>query len=705
MALPRHRVSATVRSRSLASLLLLLVLLAYLAPRLYALDRLVTVDEGYWLGRSANFYEALVSGDLANTYQFAHPGVPTMWAGAIAYRIAFPDYATEYPRQINYVLDIHTTLRDLGRDPLTLLVAGRMVKLLIQALCLALGFWLARPVFGTVTATVGTLMLAFDPFLIGHDRLLHVDGMFATTAFVSLMALLRAKTRSPVGSAPFLALSGVFAALAWLTRTPGVVLIVIVAAVALATGWHHWRERGSAMDGARVTARLGLIWGGVATTTTFVAWPALWVSPIEVAKRMASWSANAASDGHEFTYFFNGTVGYGNPSVWYYPVSLIWRLTPLTLIGLAIVLAGVLVRSRAVLPRSVIAPLLVLAGYVLVYVVGMSLGAKKFDRYVLPVYPALDVIAAVGIVGLARLVARRPTVPRRALAGAFVSAVVLGQLFSALSTAPYYLPYFNPLLGGVAGAERALLLGWGEGMDQVAGFILSQPDGEQATIRASNQRNTLLYHLPPSATVSPRGFPEGMAGILVWAETDYYVAYVSQWQRGSSLPSAYLAAYPPVHTVTFDESSFARVYDLRTIPPPPWMITNSCAFSFRDDVQLVAYEDVAVGLAGINVRTLNLYFASLPGAAERYIVRVDLLPHDPDLEPLSREAVLQPAASGLLSEVDFDFGFPRKRTLRSYMLLVTVFDPATGEPIPATRLDDGQDRPRALVPGCTQTLP
>jgi len=50
VALPRHRVSATVRSRSLAILLLLLVLLAYLAPRLYALDRLVTVDEGYWLG-------------------------------------------------------------------------------------------------------------------------------------------------------------------------------------------------------------------------------------------------------------------------------------------------------------------------------------------------------------------------------------------------------------------------------------------------------------------------------------------------------------------------------------------------------------------------------------------------------------------------------------------------------------------------------
>jgi len=197
-----------------------------------------------------------------------------------------------------------------------------------------------------------------------------------------------------------------------------------------------------------------------------------------------------------------------------------------------------------------------------------------------------------------------------------------------------------------------------------------------------------------------------MAGVVVWAETDYYVAYVSQWQRGASLPSTYLATYPPVHTVTIDESSFARVYDLHTIPPPDWMVNNSCAFAFRDGVQLVAYEDEAAGLAGINVRTLTLFFTSLPAAAERYIVRVDLLPNYPDLEPMSREAVLRPAeATGVLSEVDVHIEFPRKRTLRSYMLLVTVLDPATGEPIPATRVNDGIDRPRAIVPGCDRGFP
>ncbi|MDQ4099393.1 MAG: hypothetical protein M3121_02700, partial [Chloroflexota bacterium] len=405
-------------------------------------------------------------------------------------------------------------------------------------------------------------------------------------------------------------------------------------------------------------------------------------------------------------YFFNGTVGYGDPSVWYYPVSLIWRLTPFTLAGLAVVAAGVCLRSRTVLPRAVLVPVLVLAGYAALYLVGMSLGAKKFDRYVLPVYPALDFIAAVGIVGLARVVVRPRALPRRALATAAVGLVVLGQLASALATAPYYLPYFNPLVGGTAGAEEMLLLGWGEGMDQVAGYILSQPGGDHATIRTSVQRNTLLYHLPPTATVSPRSFPQGMAGVVAWAETDYYVAYVSQWQRGASQVSSYLAAFPPAQTVAFSTTPFAHTYDLSTVPPPDWMVNNPCAFAFRDGVQLVAYEDEPRGIKGRNARTLKLHFTSLPAAAERYIVRVDLLPNDPDLKPMGGEAVLRPAgATGVLSQADVDFDFPRGRTLRSYLLRVSVLDPATGEPIPATKLSDGIDRPRALVPGCVRPRP
>src|SRR5215207_5646877 len=215
--------------RLLLSLLPVLLVGPYLAPRLAGLDRLVTVDERDWLGASANFYTALVQGDFVRTSQvehgLVHPGVMTMWAGALGFHLAFPEYPDKHPQQIARVNDTHEVLQDLGYSPLALLVTARTVKLLLQAVYLAIAVWLIHPLFGTTITIVGILLLAFDPFLIAHDRLLHIDGLLALTSFVAMLALLRALLNHH--DARFLALSGVFAAFAWLTRTSGVVVAAV----------------------------------------------------------------------------------------------------------------------------------------------------------------------------------------------------------------------------------------------------------------------------------------------------------------------------------------------------------------------------------------------------------------------------------------------------------------------------------------------
>ncbi len=63
-----------------------------------------------------------------------------------------------------------------------------------------------------------------------------------------------------------------------------------------------------------------------------------------------------------------------------------------------------------------------------------------------------------------------------------LGSAVLGSLFFVLLSAnlawyhPYYLSYYNPLLGGGAVAQRTLLIGWGEGMDQAGAWLREQPD-------------------------------------------------------------------------------------------------------------------------------------------------------------------------------------------------------------------------------------
>jgi 4-amino-4-deoxy-L-arabinose transferase-like glycosyltransferase len=567
--------------RFLVSLLPVILAVPYLAPRLIGLDRLVTVDERDWLGASANVYTALVHGDFAHTSQvehgLVHPGVLTMWAGALGFRLAFPEYAERHPEQIEHINDTHEVLRRLGYSPLAALVTARTTKLLLQVVFFAICVWLMQPLFGAAITVVGMVLLAFDPFLIAHDRLLQIDGLLALTSFVSLLALLRARQLRHDGR--FLALSGVFAAFAWLTRTTGVALVVMIGLLFAVVAWHRYQNQGLSRRSAIQLALRPLVWWTlVALLVTILTWPALWVSPLDTYRHMLLASLQMARAGHEFGTFFYGTTYHGEQSLayaFYYPVSLLWRLTPVTLVGVLLAVLGVKFCSRILLPQHLRMPLAILSGYSLLYTVGMSIGAKKFDHYVLPVYPVLDLLAAAGIVGAARVLSTGQAKLRPALIWIVLAGVVGGQLASALSTAPYYLPYFNPILGGTAGAARALLLGWGEGMDQVADFILSQPEGGNSVVMTSITSTTLLYLLPESVTVSSPVHEEDIVSVEAWTGTDYYVVYISQQQR-DALPHlfAYLSQYQPVHTVSFGGVDFARIYDLRTIPPPDWLATT-----------------------------------------------------------------------------------------------------------------------------------
>ncbi|MDQ4099730.1 MAG: glycosyltransferase family 39 protein [Chloroflexota bacterium] len=692
-----------IRNRVLIGVLVAVIALAYLMPRLIALDRLVTVDESFWLGRSANFYAGLRGGEFARTYQHAHPGVTIMWAGTAGFLLEYPSFPEEHPGQVAKEYAIHEDLQALGHNALDLLIAGRAAKIVLQAVAFAIGFWLAWPVFGRLPTVVATLLLAFDPFLIGHDRLLHVDGVCALTAYVSLIAFVRFlqdQTRTR-----FLLLSGVFAALAWLTRTPALLIAGVVGLALLVVAWGQLRSRRVSLRQAALgTAGSGLLWGVAAMLTTFLAWPALWSAPGMVARRMFAYSIEAAGEGHEAPIFFNGVSYRGDPGLLYYPVSLLWRLTPVTLAGLAIVLVAVAVRSRIVVPRHLRAPLAILATFVLLYVLAMSLGAKKFDRYALPAYPALDLIAAVGIVGAGRLLAAQGRRVACALAWLAIAGAVLGQLASALTTAPYYLPYFNPLVGGTAGAEDMLLLGWGEGMDQVADFILSQPGGDHAVVHTSNARVSLTYLMSPTTTVVTTGYRADMPSMVAWAHADYYVAYVSQWQRDAfSRPIDYLSQFPPLKTVRFGGVDFARIYDLNAIPPPPELTNDhACAFRFGDDVQLVAYEDVRLEpTSEANLHRLTFFFLSGPQARDSYDVRLELLPRSSQLEPLAHTLTLRPnPSSGRLSAASVEVELPGKRSIKSYFPLVSVLDPATGRPIEATQIISGVIGTKAVFTSC-----
>ncbi|HEU0164759.1 MAG TPA: hypothetical protein VFQ54_06910, partial [Thermomicrobiales bacterium] len=135
--------------------------LLYFLPRYDDIHRVVTVDEPLWLGRSANFLDGLLFLHPLDTYQFAHPGVMTMWAGALAYLVMQPAYMLHDFKYTTHTTDIHKQLRAFDIDPLQMLVYARVSKLLLQTGLFIFAIWMIDRLFGRRVAVGTAITIAF----------------------------------------------------------------------------------------------------------------------------------------------------------------------------------------------------------------------------------------------------------------------------------------------------------------------------------------------------------------------------------------------------------------------------------------------------------------------------------------------------------------------------------------------------------------
>jgi len=230
-----------------------------------------------------------------------------------------------------------------------------------------------------------------------------------------------------------------------------------------------------------------------------------------------------------------------DPGPLYYPASLAFRLAPITVLG--VVLLAVCWRRLRAADRL---PALALVGYALGFLLMMTLGAKKLDRYVLPISPALGVMAAVGLAGAYRWVNdRRLALPSIAL------AIVLAA-WPAAATYPYFLAYYNPLLGGGPVAQRTVMVGNGEGLDQVADWLNAQPGA--ADLWVVSHSFDILQALIVGSGESLRD--------RVPSNADYVVLYRFQIQIGHSprVLEEYLNHRTPEHVVWINGVEYARIY-------------------------------------------------------------------------------------------------------------------------------------------------
>ncbi len=473
----------------LISISYVLLALIALAPRVLSLGSFVTVDEvAFWIPRSDAFLRAIQAGDFPATAISTHPGVTTMWLGSAGVVLRRALLAAGLLRDDSFA---------------TLLAFYRLPVALAHTAGILIGYALLRRMLPALVAALAALLWAADPFVIAYSRVLHVDGLAGT--FITLSLLAACVYWFHDRRSRFLILSAVSAGLAILSKSPALVLLPLVGLIALlSTNDQRPMTNGETLNPGQpafvfrlwsfVRSRWSFVrplalWAALVLLTAVALWPALWAGPLRAIEQVRVGVVAEGAEPHMQGNFFLGRED-DSPGPLFYPLALALRLTPWTLLGL-LLLPIAWRRMRDIAPAR--HDLALLALYVIVFLAAMSLFPKKFNRYIEPAFPALDILAAVGLVGVGgwglgvgRLLGRPSSVVgrRSSVMIGLVSAITVAALANMAFWHPYEIAAYNQALGGARVGAYAFLTGWGEGLEQAADWLNQQP-GPPSPARSS----------------------------------------------------------------------------------------------------------------------------------------------------------------------------------------------------------------------------
>lgn len=548
-------------------LICLFIFAVALALRLPGLDTFLTPDENLWATRTTQFLTALSANDWTATSITGHPGVTTMWAGSLGliakWLLSGSSAAT----------GLMASVEELAADPVRLdyLPWLRMPVALACAAAIAAIYLLARRVMDERTALFGAGLLIFDPFLLAHGRLLQMDGLLTVGIAVAWLALMVALR---TGQRRFYIVSGLSIGAALLTKSPALVIgPLMLGAIILA----RMRQNGSAW------ARLGrtgtdLLWTGIpAAIFIFLLWPAMWADPLAALGSVWELMTTYGGEAHELGSYWLGKPA-AEPGMLFYAATLVLRTTAVTSSGLLLALGACILGCKAWRTRDRdhdCNTILALLSFVLWFGVVLTLGAKRLDRYLLPIFPAIDLLAAwgwmralhwaVGRLRQGQVGLRDGADAGRAGAAALsrvswagAALLITIQAWGALAELPSYLTAYNPLAGGIRVAARTLPVGWGEGLEEAAAYLNDLPGSGTGHVAAWYGQNVFgafyrgtsfdLYYDTPLATD------------LYARDVDWVVTYINQEQRGLVDPSVTARIGKLLHTVTQNGVTLASVY-------------------------------------------------------------------------------------------------------------------------------------------------
>jgi len=601
---------------------LLLALLIFI-PRLPGLNLFLTADEPLFLEHAQAFAAGMASGDFKQTLGIGYPGVTiAAWTAPVA---------------------------ALAQTELDAYTAGRAAVALLTGFLIVLIYGLARRLVGRGPALIGTVLLALDPYTLAYSRLYHLE---APLALLMTLAGLAALLWLAKEQARWLIWAGLFTGLALLTKSTALLLGPMLGLMVLGWGWASGRWRSQSW-------RLALFKGGLVLTISSVVifwalWPAMWIDPVGALSLTFGklFTDQEAGAGNLGMFWFGRFVE--DPGPLFYPVAFILKSTPWLLAGLLLSLILHLLPflfptspsesfndSRDFSPAGrndrlykffqwatlrftfyalrFTLPALSLWLFTLTYLILMTLASKKSIRYLLPAFPTFYLLAGLAFYQLGQFLRNRPfrlfpisLSPHLPISPSPLLLLVLLVTFTLLYQ-PYYFSYYNPLVLGWRWAPHALLVGWGEGLDEAARYLNRQPA----------QRVAAWYEwLFPLFYTQGEVLPVTPQENLITA--DRTVLYINQVQRDIPNPNVihyFRTRRRPEHTARLAGIDYAWVYSgpiagVQKSANPQFALQGE----FGGEMRLLGYDLQPQPVAGGDSLIVTFYWQVLqPPAANRFV--------------------------------------------------------------------------------------
>ncbi len=555
------------------------------AVRLNDLGVFRAIDEEDRWAWAVDFYRALLAGNLpATLVGDGYPGIFPAWLET-AWLFAASLYRSALQGSWIGEGGVYALLHNWGR--MDHLAWQRFPIALANTLLVVIIFLYVRKLFSQPTASftllrvdlLAAIFISLDPFLLSDSRVNRAEALLAGLMTVSLLALIAALRKGaggwrskgvgekspllPYPPTPLL-ISAFVGGLAALTKLQALVLlpmfgvIVIFWSLRQETRWQRALWRSIVWMSA---------WTAIAALTFILFWPAAWTVPGDTFALMSKFLTRKVGQEGVKIFFLGRTVLDQDPGLLFYPIIFILRVTPLTLIGLLLGLWNLRFtiydlrkwaandrRSAVSFLRAALddAGIWALIVFALLYIAGMSLGSHKQGRFLMTIFPTLDILAALAYVRFAKSSFQEALkLPGSLVAGA---VMLLLALITALPYHPYYFSYFNPLVGGGKTAVKLTRIGWGEGMDQVADYLNTLENPAELTVAARFYKYLLGFE----------GKAINLGSDGEWVQADKIIFYIQQSQRMLD-PSPSVIRYfqqrvPPEKRIVINGIEYAVVY-------------------------------------------------------------------------------------------------------------------------------------------------